>query len=214
MENYQREFIRFAFDCKVLCFGNFTLKSGRSSPYFFNCGLFNTGASLVQLGRYYATAIQHAGLDYDMLFGPAYKGIPLASATAIALAEQYNRDVPYCFNRKEVKYYGEGGVTFGAPLSGRVLIIVDVISAGATISTSVDIIRARGAVPVGVVIALDRQERGTGKLSAVHEVEARHQMTVTSIITLDDLVAYLEEEPEMGERLQHVRDYRMQYGAA
>ncbi|MCI0591125.1 MAG: orotate phosphoribosyltransferase [Gammaproteobacteria bacterium] len=213
MEKYQREFIRFAIECKALCFGDFTLKSGRSSPYFFNCGLFNTGTRLARLGCYYAGAIQKAGIEYDMLFGPAYKGIPLASAAAIALSDEHHREVPYCFNRKELKSHGEGGATFGAPLAGKVLIIDDVISVGATVSTSVEIICAHHAIPAGVVIALDRQERGIGKLSAVHEIASRHQIRVTSIITLDELVEYLEAESEMHKQLQRLCDYRMQYGA-
>ena len=167
MQEYQREFIDFAIEQQVLRFGEFTLKSGRVSPYFFNAGLFNTGASLARLGQAYAHAIVASGIEFDMLFGPAYKGIPLASAATIALAEQHGLDIPYAFNRKEVKDHGEGGTIVGAPLNGRVLIIDDVISAGTSVRESVEIIETAGATPCGVVIALDRQERGKGETSAI-----------------------------------------------
>jgi len=212
MKTYQREFIQFAISNKVLCFGEFTLKSGRKSPYFFNSGLFNDGASLAKLGHFYASAIQASGLNYDMLFGPAYKGIPLASAVAISLSESFGHSVPFCFNRKEIKDHGEGGETFGAGLKGKVLIIDDVISAGTSINLSVDIIRAAGAAPAGVAVALDRQERGTGPSSAVQEVEQRHQLKVISIVTLEDLIEYLENIPEMSESLDKIRQYRKDYG--
>ncbi len=210
--NYRHAFIEFALEQEALCFGEFTLKSGRLSPYFFNSGLFNSGAALVKLGRFYARAIIAGGLEFDMLFGPAYKGIPLASAVAIALAEQHGRDVPYCFNRKEAKNHGEGGITFGAGLRGRVLIIDDVISAGTSVNLSVDLIRAAGASPVGVAISLDRQEKGGDELSAVQEVKQRHGLEVISIATLDDLLDYLQTLPDYADRLAAIAAYRQQYG--
>ena len=214
MKDYQRQFIDFALETQVLRFGEFTLKSGRLSPYFFNSGLFNTGKSLARLGGFYAQAIVDSGIDFDMLFGPAYKGIPLASAVAIALAEQKGRDVPYAFNRKEAKDHGEGGNTVGAALAGRVLIIDDVISAGTSVRESVDIIRAAGAEAAGVAIALDRQEVGTDGSSAIGQIEAAFAMPVTSIVKLDDLMTYLGEHPEMEANRQAVADYRSRYGAA
>ena len=212
MKTYQREFIQFTISNKVLCFGDFTLKSGRKSPYFFNSGLFNDGASLARLGHFYASAIQASGLKYDMLFGPAYKGIPLASSVAISLAEEFNRNVPFCFNRKEVKDHGEGGLIFGASPGGKVLIIDDVISAGTSVNLSVELIHQAGAVPAGVAIALDRQEKGTGELSAVQEVEQRHLLKVISIITLGDMIEYLEKVPGMTESLDKILKYREDYG--
>ncbi|MGD8429808.1 MAG: orotate phosphoribosyltransferase, partial [Ectothiorhodospiraceae bacterium] len=179
MLTYQRQFIQFALDRGVLRFGDFTLKSGRRSPYFFNAGLFNSGGALARLGEYYARAVMDAGVEFDMLFGPAYKGIPLAAATAIALSEHFQRDVPYAFNRKEAKDHGEGGNVVGAPLAGRVLVVDDVISAGTSVGESQEIIRASGAEMAGVLIALDRQERGAGERSAVQEVEARLHVPVT-----------------------------------
>ena len=213
MKKYQLEFIEFAIAHKVLCFGDFTLKSGRQSPYFFNSGLFSDGKSLSRLGRYYASAIQAASVRYDMLFGPAYKGIPLASAVAMALAEDHDINVPYCFNRKEAKDHGEGGTTFGAPLHGETLIIDDVISAGTSVNLSVEIIKQAGATAAGVAIALVRQERGEGKLSAVQEVEQRHQIIVISIITLENMIEYLEKIPSMTENLGRIRQYRESYAA-
>ncbi len=213
MKKYQLEFIEFAIAHKVLCFGDFTLKSGRQSPYFFNSGLFSDGKSLSRLGRYYASAIQAASVRYDMLFGPAYKGIPLASAVAMALAEDHDINVPYCFNRKEAKDHGEGGTTFGAPLQGETLIIDDVISAGTSVNLSVEIIKQAGATTAGVAIALDRQEKGEGELSAVQEVEQRHQISVISIITLENMIEYLEKIPSMSENLGRIRQYRESYGA-
>lgn len=212
MKDYQREFIEFALQTGVLKFGSFTLKSGRQSPYFFNSGLFNSGASLARLGRFYAQTIADSGLDFDVLFGPAYKGIPLASTTVVALADQHQRDVPYVFNRKEVKDHGEGGQLVGAELKGKVLIIDDVISAGTSVRESVDIIRAAGAEPSGVVIALDRQERGQGTLSAIQEVQAEHGIPVLNIISLNDLLGYLKDNAELGEFLPAVQAYRDQYG--
>ena len=212
MKPYQQQFIEFAIATGVLRFGSFTLKSGRISPYFFNSGLFNTGGSLAKLGQFYAQAIVDAGLDFDCLFGPAYKGIPLASTTVVALAEQHQRDIPYIFNRKEVKYHGEGGQLVGADLSGKVLIIDDVISAGTSVRESVDIIKAQNAKPAGVIIALDRQEKGQTELSAIQQVEMDHHMPVISIICLADLLDYLKENPYLAEYLPAVEAYREQYG--
>lgn len=209
--DFRQEFFRFAVSRKVLCFGEFRTKAGRLSPYFFNAGLFHDGASLMQLARFYAKAILSAGIEFDMLFGPAYKGIPLAAATAIALADA-GRNVAYSFNRKEAKDHGEGGNVIGAPLAGRVLIVDDVISAGTSVCESIDLIRACGAAPCGVVIALDRMERGAGALSAVQEVEQGYNITVVSIATLDDLVHYLESDPGLAHNLKAVGKYREQYG--
>ena len=212
MKSYQEEFIEFAIANGVLCFGDYTLKSGRRSPYFFNCGLFNRGDTLLRLGHFYSSAIATAGIDYDMLFGPAYKGIPLASSVAIALAEEQDLQVPFCFNRKETKDHGEGGSVFGAPIEGRVMIIDDVISAGTSVNLSVDIIRQAGAQPVAVTVAMDRQERGNSELSAVQEVEQRHGLRVINIITLDDIIAYLERRGDMTDNLEKIRRYRQKYG--
>ena len=212
MQAYQRDFLDFAIDQDVLRFGEFTLKSGRQSPYFFNAGLFNSGASLAKLGQAYAHTIINSGIEFDMLFGPAYKGIPLAAAASIALAEHHNRDIPYAFNRKEAKDHGEGGTIVGAPLQGRVLIIDDVISAGTSVRESVAIIEAAEAQPCGVVIALDRQERGKGETSAIQEVEATYGLRVTSITSLENLVAYLESNAEMTDHLQAIKTYRETYG--
>lgn len=216
MQEYQREFIRFALDRGVLRFGEFTLKSGRISPYFFNAGLFNSGATLARLGRYYAQALVHSGYadQADVLFGPAYKGIPLAAVTAVALAEQFDRDLPYCFNRKEAKDHGEGGSLVGAPLQGRVLIIDDVITAGTAVREVMQIIRAAGAQPAAVLIALDRQERGQGELSAIQEVERDFGIPVISIISLGQLLAFLEEDQELQVHLPAVQAYRERYGVA
>ncbi len=213
MQDYQRQFIEFALDLGALRFGRFTLKSGRSSPYFFNTGLFNTGARLARLGQFYARALMHAGVEFDMLFGPAYKGIPLVAAVAIVLSEYHGRDVPYCFNRKEVKEHAEGGLTVGAVLSGRVLIVDDVISAGTSVRESVRIITGAGASPCGVAIALNRRERGTGGISEVREVEQTYHIPVISIIGLDDLITYLSDQPEQGRLLEEIRAYQMSYGA-
>lgn len=212
MKAYQKQFIEFAIETGVLCFGSFTLKSGRVSPYFFNSGLFNSGASLARLGRFYALAITELALDYDILYGPAYKGIPLASTTVVALAEHHQRDVPYIFNRKEVKDHGEGGQLVGANLTGKVLIIDDVISAGTSVRESVSIIKKAHAVPAGVMIALDRQERGLGKLSAIQEVEAEHGISVASIICLDDLLEFLQNDTSFAQHLPAVIAYRNEYG--
>lgn len=209
----RRSFIAFAIDCGVLRFGSFLTKSGRSSPYFLDAGLFSTGASLGRLAEFYAAAIRASGVAFDMLFGPAYKGIALATATAVALARE-GRDVPYAYNRKEAKDHGEGGVVVGAPLAGRVLMIDDVMTAGTAVRESVAIIRAAGAVPAGVAVCLDRMERGTGELSAVQEVERRHGIPVIAIATLDDLVGYLQDTPQREESLRAIAAYRKQYGVS
>ncbi len=213
MKTYQSEFINFAIECQALRFGEFTLKSGRVSPYFFNAGLFDTGGKLARLGKFYATAIADTEINLDMLYGPAYKGIPLATSTAAALTEQLGRDVPYAFNRKEVKKYGEGGMLIGHPLEGNVLIVDDVISAGTSIRESVEIIKTSGAKPVGVVIALDRQERGEGQTSAVQEVETDYGLKVISIVTLKTLLDYLEGKDSARCYLDAINAYRKTYGA-
>ncbi len=212
MQAYQREFIRFAIERGVLRFGEFTLKSGRSSPYFFNAGLFNTGSALAQLGRFYAAAVVDSGIDFDVLFGPAYKGIPLAAATAVALAEHHGRDLPWCFNRKEAKDHGEGGTLVGAPLNGRVLIVDDVITAGTAIREVMQIIEAQGARAAGVLIALNRQERGQGELSAIQEVERDYAMPVVSIVSLEQVLDFLAADAELRQHLPAVEAYRDQYG--
>lgn len=212
MHAYQREFIRFAIERGVLRFGEFTLKSGRTSPYFFNAGLFNTGSALAQLGKYYAAAVVESGLAFDVLFGPAYKGIPLASATAVALAEQHQRDVPWCFNRKEAKDHGEGGSLVGAPLTGNVLIIDDVITAGTAIREVMQIITAQQAKAAGVLIALNRQERGKAELSAIQEVERDFGIPVVSIVSLDQVLEYLADDAQLKQHLPAVEAYRAQYG--
>ena len=214
MKDYQREFIEFALSKGVLKFGEFTLKSGRTSPYFFNAGLFNSGADLARLGRYYAAALQDSGIEFDVLFGPAYKGIPIASATAISLFEHHQRDVPYCFNRKEKKQHGEGGNLVGADLKGRIMLVDDVITAGTAIRESMDIVEANAASLAGVLIALDRQEKGKGELSAIQEVERDYNASVIAIVTLNDLISYLAEQPGQEENLAKVSAYRAQYGIA
>ncbi|KGD79679.1 orotate phosphoribosyltransferase [Tatumella morbirosei] len=212
MKPWQRQFIEFALNKQVLKFGEFTLKSGRQSPYFFNAGLFNTGRDLALLGRFYAQALTDSAIDFDLLFGPAYKGIPIATTTAVALADHHDRDVPYCFNRKEAKDHGEGGLLVGSPLQGRIMLVDDVITAGTAIRESMEIIAANKATLAGVLISLDRQERGRGELSAIQEVERDYQCKVISIITLKDLISYLEEKPEMANHLASVRAYQQQYG--
>ncbi|MBA2777784.1 orotate phosphoribosyltransferase [Billgrantia kenyensis] len=221
MQAYQREFIEFAIQQGVLKFGKFTLKSGRVSPYFFNAGLFRTGAALARLGRFYADAIEASGLPFDVLFGPAYKGIPLAATTAVALADQHGRDLPFAFNRKEAKDHGEGGHIVGAELAGRILIIDDVITAGTAIREVMTLIEGAGAEAAGVVIALDRQERGQAgddikRQSAIQEVESRYGMPVISIVTLDMVLDYLEQQSnqELQGHAAAIRDYRARYGIA
>ena len=210
-DSFRHEFIRFVVAQKVLCFGDFKTKAGRQSPYFFDAGLFYDGQSLKRLAQFYAKAIIAAGVEFDMLFGPAYKGIPLVAAVSVALADA-GHNVRYSFNRKEEKDHGEGGMVVGAPLAGRVLIIDDVISAGTSVRQSVGIIKAARAVPCGVTIALDRMERGAGELSAVQEVERYYHMPVISIASLDDLVAYLQTDGAMSANLHAVSKYREQYG--
>ncbi len=212
MQPYQREFIDLALESEVLRFGEFTLKSGRISPYFFNAGLFNTGRALAKLGQYYANTIVDSELKFDILFGPAYKGIPLAATCSIALAERHNQNVPYCFNRKEAKDHGEGGNLVGAPLKGKVLIIDDVITAGTAILESMDIIKAHGAEAAGVIIALNRQERGKGDLSAIQEIEQQYQIPVVSIVSLEHLIAYISQQEKYGAYLDAIKAYRNEYG--
>jgi len=212
MQDYKREFIDFALQHQVLRFGDFTLKSGRQSPYFFNTGLFNSGASLALLGRYFATAIIESGIEFDAIFGPAYKGIPLGTSIGIALADHHQRDLPFTFNRKEAKDHGEGGNLVGAALSGRILIVDDVISAGTSVRESMAIIAAANAQGAGVAIAVDRQERGSGALSAVQEVEQTMGLPVASIINLDDLVDYLEQTEGQHLHLERITAYRKRYG--
>lgn len=212
MKAYQREFIEFALGKGVLKFGEFTLKSGRTSPYFFNAGLFNTGADLAKLGRYYAAALQDSGIEFDVLFGPAYKGIPIATAAAVSLFEHHGKDVPYCFNRKEAKTHGEGGNLVGSELKGRIMLVDDVITAGTAIRESMDIVEANGASLAGVLIALDRQEKGKGELSAIQEVERDYNAKVIAIVTLGDIIEYLSEQPGQEGMLEKVREYRQQYG--
>lgn len=212
MQTYQREFLDFSIARGVLRFGQYTLKSGRVSPYFFDAGLFDSGAALARLGRYYATTLVAAGVACDVLFGPAYKGIPLVTATAVALAEQYGRDLPWCFNRKEAKDHGEGGQIVGAALAGRVVIVDDVITAGTAVSGAMALIGASQADAVGMVIALDRRERGRGTASAIQEVEQRYGMPVHSIVSLDELIEYLAERPGYADQLRAIEDYRRCYG--
>ena len=211
--DFRQDFIQFALATKVLCFGEFKTKAGRLSPYFLNTGLFNDGDSLRKLGQFYAKAIIASGIAFDMLYGPAYKGIPLVSSTAVALAEM-GRNVPFCFNRKEAKDHGEGGTTVGAPLAGRVLIVDDVISAGTSVRESVGIIRAAAADPCAVVIAFDRMERGSGARSAVDEVRSMYALEVVSISTLDDLSGFLAASPELAQQLRSVQDYRRKCGVS
>ena len=212
MQAYKKEFIDLALELGVLRFGEFRLKSGRVSPYFFNAGLFNTGYAAARVGRYYAAAIAASDVKFDMLFGPAYKGIPLATLTAASLAEQQDIDVPYAFNRKEVKAHGEGGNIVGAPLAGRVLIVDDVITAGTAVREAYQIISAAGAEVAGLVISLDRQERGQGALSAVQELKQSLDIPVLSIIRLNDLIDTLEESGEYEQYLEAVLAYRKKYG--
>lgn len=212
MKAYQREFIEFALEKQVLKFGEFTLKSGRKSPYFFNAGLFNTGGDLARLGRFYAAALVDAGITFDVLFGPAYKGIPIATTTAVALADHHEIDTPYCFNRKEAKDHGEGGNLVGSPLEGRIMLVDDVITAGTAIRESMEIIQANGAQLAGVLVAIDRQEKGKGELSAIQEVERDFGCQIISIVSLGDLVTYLKEQGGDPVQLAAVEAYRAQYG--
>jgi orotate phosphoribosyltransferase len=211
--DFRKDFIAFCFEQGVLKFGQFVTKSGRTTPYFFNAGLFSTGASLERLAQFYAKAILSSGVKFDMLFGPAYKGIVLAASTAIAPARE-GRDVAFAYNRKEPKDHGEGGELIGAPLAGRVLIVDDVLTAGTAVGESLRMIASRGATPAGVAISLDRMERGTGKLSAIQEIEQRHGIPVVSIASLDDLVGWLGDRAEFRQNLQAIREYRQLYGVA
>ncbi|WP_421132971.1 orotate phosphoribosyltransferase [Alteromonas sp. A079] len=212
MKAFQRDFIEFAIARGVLKFGEFTLKSGRVSPYFFNAGLFNRGGDLAKLGRFYANALVDAGVEFDVLFGPAYKGIPIATTTAVALADHHDIDTPYCFNRKEAKTHGEGGTLVGSPLEGRVMLVDDVITAGTAIRESMTLIAQQQASLSGVLIALDRQERGKGELSAIQEVERDFNTQVIAIVTLADVVAYLDEQGNNTEQVAAINAYRENYG--
>lgn len=212
MQKYQHDFIQLAIQHQALCFGEFTLKSGRISPYFFNAGRFQTGAALAQLGRFYAAAVTEAGIEFDMVFGPAYKGIPLAATTAIALADQFQRDLPYCYNRKEAKDHGEGGTLVGAPLQGKVLIVDDVITAGTAVREVMSIIKSAAAQPAAVLIGLNRQEKGQGELSAIQEVEKAFAVPVVSIINLNHIIHYLEGQDGRQEMVEAIKTYRATYG--
>ena len=213
MADFRNDFIAFCVEQSVLKFGQFVTKSGRTTPYFFNAGLFNTGAALERLAQFYAKAILASGVHFDMLFGPAYKGIVLAATTAIALARE-GRNVPFAFNRKEAKSHGEGGELIGAPLAARVLIVDDVLTAGTAVRESLDIIEAHGATAAGVVISLDRMERGEGDLPAIREIEQRHGIPVISIASLDDLMGWLQNRAEFRQNLNAIREYRQLYGVA
>jgi len=212
MQKYQYDFIQLAIKHQALCFGEFTLKSGRTSPYFFNAGRFQTGSALAELGRYYAAAIKAANIDFDIVFGPAYKGIPLAATTAIALADTYQQDFPYCYNRKEAKDHGEGGTLVGAPLQGKVLIVDDVITAGTAVREVMSIIKSVGAQPAAVLIGLNRQEKGQGNLSAIQEVEQSFGIPVVSIIHLNHIIHYLESQPDQQDMVAKIKAYRATFG--
>lgn len=212
MEQYKRDFIEFALSRNVLKFGEFTLKSGRKSPYFFNAGLFNTGADLALLGEFYAAAIQTSAVDFDVVFGPAYKGIPIGTSVSVALFNRYGIDKPVCFNRKEVKDHGEGGNLIGSPLQGKILLVDDVITAGTAIRESMELISANQAELAAVLIALNRKERGKGELSAIQEVERDYQCQVLSIIDLDDLMQFIEQDPRYSSHLPEMRAYRAEFG--
>ena len=212
MEQYKRDFIKFALSRNVLKFGEFTLKSGRKSPYFFNAGLFNTGADLARLGEFYAAAIQASAVDFDVVFGPAYKGIPIGTSVSVALFNRYGIDKPVCFNRKEVKDHGEGGNLIGSPLQGKILLVDDVITAGTAIRESMELISENQAELAAVLIALNRKERGKGELSAIQEVERDYQCQVLSIIDLDDLMQFIEQDPRYSSHLPEMRAYRAEFG--
>ena len=212
MEQYKCDFIEFALSRNVLKFGEFTLKSGRKSPYFFNAGLFNTGADLARLGEFYAAAIQASAVDFDVVFGPAYKGIPIGTSVSVALFNRYGIDKPVCFNRKEVKDHGEGGNLIGSPLQGKILLVDDVITAGTAIRESMELISTNKAELAAVLIALNRKERGKGELSAIQEVERDYQCQVLSIIDLDDLMQFIEQDPRYSSHLPEMRAYRAEFG--
>ena len=212
MEKYQFDFIQLALKHQALCFGEFVLKSGRTSPYFFNAGRFQTGSALADLGRFYAAAITASGIDFDIVFGPAYKGIPLAATTAVALADHYRRDLPYCYNRKEAKDHGEGGTLVGAPLQGKVLIVDDVITAGTAVREVMAIIGNAGATPAAVLIGLNRMEKGQGQVSAIQEVEQTFGIPVISIINLNHIISYLETQAGQEAMMEKIKQYRATYG--
>lgn len=212
MEKYQFDFIQLALKHQALCFGEFVLKSGRTSPYFFNAGRFQTGSALADLGRFYAAAITASGVAFDIVFGPAYKGIPLAATTAVALADHYQRDLPYCYNRKEAKDHGEGGTLVGAPLQGKVLIVDDVITAGTAVREVMAIIDNAGAKPAAVLIGLNRMEKGQGEVSAIQEVEQTFGIPVISIINLNHIIDYLERQPGQDAMVDKIKAYRATYG--
>ncbi len=211
-QEYKQQFIEFCLKHEVIRFGEFTLKSGRISPYFFNAGLFNTGATIAQLGKFYAAAIQANGIEFDTLFGPAYKGIPLVTTTAIALEQEYDVDKPFCFNRAIVKDHGEGGNLVGAPLQGRVLVVDDVITAGTAINLAVEFIKANNAKLGGACVALNRQEKGQGEISAIQEIEQKHGVSVISVISLDDIITYVQTNPKFELYLDKIQVYRDRYG--
>lgn len=212
MRSWKRDFIEFALNRQVLKFGSFSLKSGRQSPYFFNAGLLNTGNDLARLGQFYAKALVDSGMHFDMIFGPAYKGIPIATTTVVALATEYHRDVPYAFNRKEKKDHGEGGSLVGSPLSGQIVLVDDVITAGTAIRESMQFIQDSQAQLAGVVVSLDRQEKGKDELSAIQEIEHDYQCRIISLITLNDLLVYLATKPELNAHLDEVKKYQQRYG--
>ena len=212
MRKYQKEFIELAIKKKALCFGEYKLKSGRISPYFFNTGLFNDGESLTKLGRFYAEALQNSEIKFDMIYGPAYKGIPLASTMAISFHEIFGKNYPFCFNRKEIKDHGEGGFTFGAEIQNRVIIIDDVISAGTSINESINIIQPKGGTVVGAIVAVNRQERGEGKKSAIQEAEEKFNIKIISIVSLNDIITYIDEHDTYKKHLKSLNHYIQQYG--
>lgn len=216
MQKFQQAFIEFVIEQEILRFGSFKLKSGRTSPYFFNAGLFNTGAALDFIGGTYAAALATADIAYDLLFGPAYKGIPLVSVTAAALHNRHGINKPYCFNRKEAKDHGEGGLTVGAPLQGRALIVDDVITAGTAVREVMDLFERTGTKPAGIIVALDRQERGTGSKSAIQEIEEQYQIPVLSIISLAQIIEYLsrQDDPKLASNLEAVKRYRDEFGVS
>lgn len=212
MEKYQKEFIEFAIERKALCFGEYKLKSGRISPYFFNTGSFNDGESLAKLGRFYAEALHKAEIKFDMIYGPAYKGIPLASATAISFHEVFDNNYPFCFNRKEIKDHGEGGATFGAEIYNRVIVIDDVISAGTSIKESIDIVHSKGGTVIGAIVAVNRQEQGEGKKSAIQEAQEKYKIKIISIVSLNDIISFISKNDNLKKHLEAINTYIMQYG--
>ena len=212
MEKYQKEFIEFAIERKALCFGEYKLKSGRISPYFFNTGSFNDGESLAKLGRFYAEALHKAEIKFDMIYGPAYKGIPLASATAISFHEVFDNNYPFCFNRKEIKDHGEGGAMFGAEIHNRVIVIDDVISAGTSIKESIDIVHSKGGTVIGAIVAVNRQEQGEGKKSAIQEAQEKYKIKIISIVSLNDIISFISKNDNLKKHLEAINTYSMQYG--